>query len=132
MRGILEKIAPPDGGLIVRTAGESKEKADFEADLEYLRGCWEEILSAARQRSAPSLLHEDQDLVLRAVRDRFTDDFVELLVYLSLHVTLQPGDVILTGTPAGVGFATGTFLGVGDRVRIEVEGCGVLENPVIA
>lgn len=58
-------------------------------------------------------------------------DFVELLVYLSLHVTLQPGDVILTGTPAGVGFPTGTFLKAGDVVRIELEGCGVLENPVM-
>ena len=58
-------------------------------------------------------------------------DFVEILVYLSLHVTLQPGDVILTGTPAGVGFPTGTFLHPGDIVRIEVEGCGVLENPVV-
>jgi 2-keto-4-pentenoate hydratase/2-oxohepta-3-ene-1,7-dioic acid hydratase in catechol pathway len=58
-------------------------------------------------------------------------DFSELLVYLSLHVTLQPGDVILTGTPAGVGFPTGTFLRPGDIVRIEVDGCGVLENPVV-
>jgi 2-keto-4-pentenoate hydratase/2-oxohepta-3-ene-1,7-dioic acid hydratase in catechol pathway len=58
-------------------------------------------------------------------------DFSELLVYLSLHMTLQPGDVILTGTPAGVGFPTETFLRPGDTVRIEVEGCGVLENPVV-
>jgi 2-keto-4-pentenoate hydratase/2-oxohepta-3-ene-1,7-dioic acid hydratase in catechol pathway len=58
-------------------------------------------------------------------------DFVELLVYLSLHVTLQPGDVILSGTPAGVGFPTGTFLKAGDVVRIEVEGCGVIENAVV-
>jgi 2-keto-4-pentenoate hydratase/2-oxohepta-3-ene-1,7-dioic acid hydratase in catechol pathway len=59
-------------------------------------------------------------------------DFSELLVYLSSHITLQPGDVILTGTPAGVGFPTETFLKPGDSVRIEVEGCGVLENPVVA
>jgi 2-keto-4-pentenoate hydratase/2-oxohepta-3-ene-1,7-dioic acid hydratase in catechol pathway len=39
--------------------------------------------------------------------------------------------VILSGTPAGVGFPTGTFLKAGDVVRIEVEGCGVLENPVV-
>ncbi len=58
-------------------------------------------------------------------------DFSEILVYLSSHITLQPGDVILTGTPAGVGFPTETFLRPGDTVRIEVEGCGVLENPVV-
>ena len=62
--------------------------------------------------------------------DSLIHDFVDLLAYLSLHVTLQPGDVILTGTPAGVGFPTKDFLHPGDVVRIEVEGCGVLENPV--
>ena len=55
-------------------------------------------------------------------------NFVEILVYLSSRVTLQPGDVIMTGTPAGVGFPAGTFLKAGDTVRIEIEGCGVLEN----
>lgn len=58
-------------------------------------------------------------------------DFVEILVYLSSRVTLQPGDVIMTGTPAGVGFPKGTFLKSGDRIRIEVGGCGVLETPVV-
>jgi 2-keto-4-pentenoate hydratase/2-oxohepta-3-ene-1,7-dioic acid hydratase in catechol pathway len=68
----------------------------------------------------------------RARSAQLVHDFSELLVYLSSHITLQPGDVILTGTPAGVGFPTGTFLKPGDTVRIEVEGCGVLENPVVA
>ncbi|MFP8875678.1 MAG: fumarylacetoacetate hydrolase family protein [Myxococcota bacterium] len=55
-------------------------------------------------------------------------DFAELLVYLSLHMTLQPGDVILAGTPAAVGFPTRDFLHLGDGSRIEVEGCSALEN----
>jgi len=55
-------------------------------------------------------------------------NFVEILVYLSSRVTLQPGDVIMTGTPAGVGFPKGTFLNSGDVVRIEIEGCGALQN----
>ena len=80
LRGILDDIAPADGGLIVRTAGEGKNGTDFISDLEYLRECWQEIQSGAGQKPAPSLLHEDQDLVLRAVRDRLTDDFTELLV----------------------------------------------------
>jgi len=58
-------------------------------------------------------------------------DFVEILVYLSSRVTLQPGDVIMTGTPAGVGFPRGTFLKSGDKIRIEIGGCGVLETPVV-
>ena len=48
-----------------------------------------------------------------------------LVSYISQVMTLLPGDVILTGTPAGVG-----ALQVGDRVRVEIEGIGTLENPV--
>jgi ribonuclease G len=80
LRELLEQMAPSDGGAIVRTAGAGKSAHDFQADLEYLRGVWERIESTARETSAPALLHEDLDLVLRAVRDRFTDDFSELLV----------------------------------------------------
>ena len=51
----------------------------------------------------------------------------ELVSYLSSAITLQPGDVIITGTPSGVGPIV-----VGDRVDIWVEGVGTLTNPVIA
>ncbi len=51
----------------------------------------------------------------------------ELLEFVSGVMTLLPGDVILTGTPAGVG-----PLQVGDRVQVEIEGIGVLENTVVA
>jgi 2-keto-4-pentenoate hydratase/2-oxohepta-3-ene-1,7-dioic acid hydratase in catechol pathway len=54
----------------------------------------------------------------------------EQIAYLSRHVTLRPGDVIATGTPAGVGFATGEFLKPGDEIRIEIGNCGTLVNPV--
>jgi len=80
LRQILERLLPPDGGLIVRTAGEGKEEGDFASDLEYLRGRWQRIQSQAKESASPILLHEDQDLVLRSVRDRFTDDFSEVLV----------------------------------------------------
>jgi 2-keto-4-pentenoate hydratase/2-oxohepta-3-ene-1,7-dioic acid hydratase in catechol pathway len=49
----------------------------------------------------------------------------ELIAYASRFLTLEPGDVILTGTPAGVG-----PLAPGDRVEVEVTGVGVLANPV--
>jgi 2-keto-4-pentenoate hydratase/2-oxohepta-3-ene-1,7-dioic acid hydratase in catechol pathway len=52
---------------------------------------------------------------------------VELVVYVCRHMTLEPGDVILTGTPAGVG-----PLAAGDVIEVEVEGVGVLRNPVEA
>jgi 2-keto-4-pentenoate hydratase/2-oxohepta-3-ene-1,7-dioic acid hydratase in catechol pathway len=56
----------------------------------------------------------------------------EQIAYLSRHVTLQPGDVIATGTPAGVGMPRGEFLKVGDEVKIEIEGCGTLVNRMVA
>jgi 2-keto-4-pentenoate hydratase/2-oxohepta-3-ene-1,7-dioic acid hydratase in catechol pathway len=51
----------------------------------------------------------------------------ELLSYVSHVMTLLPGDVILTGTPAGVGPIV-----PGDKVEVEIEGIGVLMNPVVA
>ncbi len=54
----------------------------------------------------------------------------EQVAYLSRHMTLRPGDVIATGTPAGVGFARGEFLKPGDEMRIEIGGCGTLVNRI--
>jgi len=53
-------------------------------------------------------------------------DVPALIAFVSEHMTLEPGDVISTGTPAGVG-----NLAVGDVVEIEIEGVGVLRNPVV-
>jgi len=54
----------------------------------------------------------------------------EMIAFASDLMTLEPGDVIATGTPSGVGSATGTYLKAGDVMRGEVEGLGVLETPV--
>jgi 2-keto-4-pentenoate hydratase/2-oxohepta-3-ene-1,7-dioic acid hydratase in catechol pathway len=58
----------------------------------------------------------------------------QLIAYLSSVFTLEPGDVIATGTPAGVGFARKPprWLRPGDEVRIQIEGLGELVNPVVA
>ena len=58
----------------------------------------------------------------------------ELVAYLSSIVTLEPGDVIATGTPGGVGFARRPprYLRPGDEVVIRIEGLGELHNPVVA
>jgi 2-keto-4-pentenoate hydratase/2-oxohepta-3-ene-1,7-dioic acid hydratase in catechol pathway len=57
-----------------------------------------------------------------------------LISYLSQGITLEPGDVIATGTPFGVGFARTPpiFLRPGDSVEVEVESLGILRNPVVA
>ncbi|MND01618.1 Ureidoglycolate lyase [compost metagenome] len=58
----------------------------------------------------------------------------ELIAYCSSSFTLEPGDVITTGTPAGVGVARKprSFLWPGDRVRVEIDGLGAIEHPVVA
>ena len=58
----------------------------------------------------------------------------QLIEYISTAFTLEPGDVIFTGTPAGVGQARDPqeWLKAGDTVRVEIGGLGSLENPVIA
>lgn len=63
---------------------------------------------------------------------RMVHGIAEQVAYLSRHFTLNPGDVIATGTPAGVGMPRGEFLKAGDEVRIEVGGCGELINQMVA
>ena len=55
----------------------------------------------------------------------------ELIAAASEVVTLEPGDVIVTGTPSGVGASRGLYLRPGDLVRTTIDGLGTLENPVI-
>jgi len=59
-------------------------------------------------------------------------DVATLIETISAGITLYPGDLIATGTPVGVGigFQPPKYLKAGDRVRIEIDGIGVLENPV--
>jgi 2-keto-4-pentenoate hydratase/2-oxohepta-3-ene-1,7-dioic acid hydratase in catechol pathway len=61
-------------------------------------------------------------------------DVPALIEYLSTAFTLEPGDIVFTGTPAGVGVSRKPpeFLKAGDTVRVEIDGLGVLENPVVA
>jgi 2-keto-4-pentenoate hydratase/2-oxohepta-3-ene-1,7-dioic acid hydratase in catechol pathway len=67
-----------------------------------------------------------------------TDDMIfscwEMVAHLSTAFTLEPGDVVSTGTPAGVGagFDPPRWLCAGDTVRVEIENIGALENPVVA
>ncbi len=64
-----------------------------------------------------------------------TDDMIydiyEQIAYLTQVMTLMPGDIIATGTPAGIGAPTGRFLVAGDIVRAEIDGLGAIENTVI-
>jgi 2-keto-4-pentenoate hydratase/2-oxohepta-3-ene-1,7-dioic acid hydratase in catechol pathway len=87
---------------------------------------------------------DPQNLSIRSIvngevmQDGTTSDMIftvaQLISFLSTGLTLMPGDVIATGTPAGVGFAREpkVFLKPGDEVTIEIEGLGSLTNPVEA
>jgi 2,4-didehydro-3-deoxy-L-rhamnonate hydrolase len=72
------------------------------------------------------------------MQDRTNEDWVfplpRLLAWLAGAMTLEPGDVVTTGTPAGVGFfrRPQVFLKPGDVCALEIEGIGRLENPVVA
>jgi 2-keto-4-pentenoate hydratase/2-oxohepta-3-ene-1,7-dioic acid hydratase in catechol pathway len=84
---------------------------------------------------------DPQDLRLRLwvngelQQDESTSDMVcsvaELIAAASEVVTLEPGDVIATGTPSGVGVGRGLYLRGGDVVRVSIDGLGALENTVI-
>ena len=65
--------------------------------------------------------------------DRLLFPFDFLVSYLSIFTTLEPGDIILTGTPNGAGgrFDPPKWLIAGDVVEVEVSGIGVLSNPVV-
>ena len=86
------------------------------------------------------LVPDPQDLRLRLwvngelQQDETTADMVcsvaELIAAASQVVTLEPGDVIATGTPAGVGAARNRYLRDGDVVRVTIDGLGTLENTV--
>ncbi len=69
----------------------------------------------------------------RLVQDARTSNLIwseaHLIAYITSRMTLYPGDVISTGTPAGTGMERQTFLKPGDVVEIEVEGIGVLRTP---
>ena len=89
-------------------------------------------------------IHDPQDLHIRLwvngeLRQEVnTRDMIhavrEQIAYLSTVMTLEPGDLLATGTPAGVGAARTppAFLRVGDTVRVAIEGIGHIENTVIA
>ncbi len=68
----------------------------------------------------------------RARSSSLIHGFAAVVSFASRLATLEPGDVILTGTPAGVGHPSGQFLSAGSVVRVEVQGAGAIENRVVA
>ncbi|MCA8975654.1 MAG: Rne/Rng family ribonuclease, partial [Planctomycetes bacterium] len=67
-------------GFIVRTAGINKSQQDLERDRDYLKKIWELVAQRLKVTRAPSLLYQESDLVLKAMRDQFTRDIADVVV----------------------------------------------------
>jgi ribonuclease G len=80
LKKIIEKIKPADSGFIVRTVSRGKWEKELKADMDYLIKVWEGIQERTEQVSAPVLLHQDLDLILRLIRDIFTPEINRLVI----------------------------------------------------
>jgi len=71
---------PQDMGLILRTAGVGKSAEELQWDLNYLLSLWEAILTASQQKSAPFLIYQESEVIIRAIRDYLRKDIAEIWV----------------------------------------------------
>ncbi|MGE5565793.1 MAG: Rne/Rng family ribonuclease [Parcubacteria group bacterium] len=81
LKTVVQSLDVPQGmGLIVRTAGAKRTKAEIKRDYEYLLRLWENIRETTLHSIAPALIYEEEDLVKRAIRDLFDKDIDSVLV----------------------------------------------------
>jgi ribonuclease E len=81
LKKIVRGLKVPEGvGLIVRTAGLDRTKAEINRDMRYLTRLWQQIDRVAEKAKAPSLIYQERDLVLRAIRDLYTPDIEEVVL----------------------------------------------------
>jgi ribonuclease E len=81
LKEIAAELEVPKGmGLIIRTAGQERTRAEIRRDYEYLLRQWEDIRETTLKSMAPALIYEEGDLVKRAMRDLYSRDIDEVLV----------------------------------------------------
>lgn len=81
LKKIASELEVPEGmGVILRTAGASRTKAEIKRDFEYLMRLWENVRELTLKSSAPSLVYEEGSLVKRSIRDLYNKDINEVLV----------------------------------------------------
>ncbi|HTW53332.1 MAG TPA: Rne/Rng family ribonuclease [Stellaceae bacterium] len=81
LKEILEDLDIPEGmGVIVRTAGSERSKAEIKRDYEYLMRLWSEIRELTLQSTAPALIYEEGNLIKRSIRDLYARDIDEVVV----------------------------------------------------
>ena len=80
LREIVSRLRKPNTGYIIRTASQGRSEDDFNTDVEFLSRLWETIQRKKEKASAPSLMHNELDLVFRVIRDVFTRDVDKLVI----------------------------------------------------
>src|ERR1051325_8653435 len=81
LKEVVADLEVPQGmGVILRTAGESRTKAEIKRDYEYLMRMWETVRNTTLQSTAPALVYEEGSLIKRSVRDLYNKEIDEILV----------------------------------------------------
>ncbi|MBD3379491.1 MAG: Rne/Rng family ribonuclease [Candidatus Omnitrophica bacterium] len=81
IRGIVKKMKFPDGmGCIVRTVAENRSEKELISELKYLMNLWDRIRGRADREKAPVTVYEEYGVVLKMIRDKFTEDISRLVV----------------------------------------------------
>ncbi len=81
LKAIAEELDVPEGmGVILRTAGASRTKAEVKRDFEYLLRMWETVRETTLTSSAPTLVYEEGSLIKRAIRDLYSKEVDEIVV----------------------------------------------------
>ena len=81
LKSVLSELLIPEGmAVIVRTAGAQRTKAEIRRDYEYLLRLWDDIRTNTLESTAPALIHEEANLIKRAIRDLYARDTEEILV----------------------------------------------------
>ncbi len=81
LKKILQQLeVPPSMGVIVRTAGIGRSKADLKRDLDYLKGVWESFSTRLKTGHGPAPLYQESDIAIRTVRDLFTPETEAVVV----------------------------------------------------
>lgn len=81
LRDALAQLEIPDGmGVIIRTAGVGRTAEELQWDLDYLLKLWAAISEAADENAPPTLLYQESDVIIRAIRDYLKDDIDQVLI----------------------------------------------------
>jgi len=81
LRDIMLELKPPKGvGFVVRTAGTERTKAEMARDMTYLLRLWKSIVRRMRKYSAPIDIYQESDMIIRTIRDMFTEDVGRILI----------------------------------------------------